>query len=160
MISPLPSAKNNPHTKVAQLGEACSEPSSRILKFPEKFQLPDVGSIDLLCSYRLPILEPSDLGPHCSHVTRAAGWQNLALKGHFCRSKMDFIHLCHNLDRFCCGCLCMKVSWGISRILRFSPFSMSLHIDNRHFIRRDIRLTVFLHSFWNISTVYLYTDTT
>lgn len=156
----MPSAKNNPHTKVAHLGEACSEPSSLMLKFPEKFQLPDVESIDLLYSCHLPILEPSDLGADCAHVTRVAGGQNLALKGHFCRSKMHFIHMCHNLDRFCGGCLCMKVSWGISLIFRFSPFSMSLHFDNRHFILRDIRLTVFLHSFWNISTVYLHTDTT
>ena len=37
---------------------------------------------------------------------------------------MDLIHVCHNLDRNCSYCLCSE---GISLILKFSPFSVSLN---------------------------------
>lgn len=67
--------------------------------------------------------------------------QSLALRGHFCRSWMDHIlHMCHSLYRFCCCCLCMKVSQGTSLILRFSPYSVSLSLGDRQLMPGHIRL--------------------
>ena len=53
----------------------------------------------------------SDSGAECCHVTRTSGWQQSGSKGlFFCRSKGDFIHMCHNLYRFCFCCLYMKAN--------------------------------------------------
>ena len=102
-------------------------------KEPERTKQPSWASRILDCSLNLQALfvHPnfSDSGANCCHATRTSAWQKSGNKGmFFCRSRMDFIHMCHILYRFSCCCLCMKVSWGMSLMFRFNPFSMCLYL--------------------------------
>lgn len=64
----------------------------------------------------------SDVGADCCHGTRASRRLKSGTEGSFfCRSRIDFIHICHSLYRFCGCCFCLKANQGISLILRFSP---------------------------------------
>lgn len=89
----MPLAQNNLHAKEAHLGEACSEPASHVFESPEEVST----SRCWVDRFHLPLLfthvRVSGLGADCSHVTRAAGWHNLAMRGHFYRSRMDFVHV-------------------------------------------------------------------
>ena len=59
------------------------------------------------------------------HVTRTSECQKPGNEGlFFSRSKMDFIHMCYNIYRFCCCWFYIKATKGISLILLVYPFSV------------------------------------
>lgn len=55
-------------------------------------------------------------------------------EGCFCGSRVDSIHVCHNLYRSFC-CLCMKTGWGIFLILWFASSGVSLSFEDSNFRR-------------------------
>ena len=94
-----------------------------------------------------PILWPPDAKSRLTRKDPDAGkhWRQ---KENFWKNRMDFIYMCHNLYRVCCCYLCMKASWDISVIFRFSSFKVSLHYDDRlDFTPRYIRFPWSLYNF-------------
>lgn len=64
----------------------------------------------------------SDLGADCYLGTRASRWLKSGTEeSFFCRSRIDFIHICHSLYRFGCCFFCMKAN----QTSRFSHNSWS-----------------------------------
>ena len=92
-------------------------------------------------------------------LNRHQDGKSLAMKGQFFgRSKMDFIYTCHSVHRFfCCCCLYIKVSFSVSLILGFSPFSVSFNFDDRqHSTTGHIRLPKVYNNSWNTYNTHLY----
>lgn len=89
------------------------------------------------CVYNhcLPVMISLTQKQTCSKDSgRAKVWQQGVI---FCRSRVDFIHMSHNLCRFCCCCLWGKVSEAVSLIVRFSLFSVKLSFDDSSFKRSE-----------------------
>ena len=59
--------------------------------------------------------------------------KGLAMRGRFCRSRTNSIHMCHNLYGLPWCCLCIKVSWDTFWILGVSLFSVCLDFDDSNF---------------------------
>lgn len=87
----------------------------------------------------------TDCWPCHKNIRMVKVWQQDVI---LCRNRMNFIYMCHNLYRFCCYCLCMKLTKDSSLMSWFSPFSVSFNFDDSNFRKKNsTKKTVLLEYF-------------
>ena len=101
-VSALQQGKALTHQIKHSVFQGAGKSQVAVLGFPQ----PQLLNSQLLFTHLI-----SDLGADCCHVKSTSGWQTPDNEGLiFCRSRMDFIYMCHDLYRFCCCCRGVKVS--------------------------------------------------